>query len=192
MATVRELMASDPVTVEPEETLRKAADLLTASGVSGAPVTANGRVVGVVTLTDITQFEADDPGVPTYRPENLDDEEIGVEEPDASDDDEQTFSSYFAEMWPDAGADVVTRMETETPEWNTLDEHFVSEVMSQALLAVEPDSDVREAAKMMEKNSVHRLLVMESGSLLGIITAWDIVRAVARGEIGGSAKGKAA
>ena len=59
MATVRELMASDPVTVEPEETLRKAADLLTASGVSGAPVTANGRVVGVVTLTDITQFEAE-------------------------------------------------------------------------------------------------------------------------------------
>jgi CBS domain-containing protein len=180
------------VTVEPEETLRAAADRLTASGVTGAPVTANGHVVGVVSLTDITQFEADDPGVPTFRPELLDMEESAVEEPEVDERDEQTAPAYFAEMWPDAGADVVTRIETETPEWNSLDEHFVSEVMSRVLLSVEPGSDVRAAAKLMVKNDVRRLLVMEDGALVGILSAWDVVRGVANGKVDARDSGRAA
>jgi CBS domain-containing protein len=185
-------MATDPMTVEPEETLRSAADLLTAEGVSGAPVTNNGRVVGVVTLTDIVQFEADDPGAPSFRPDLAEaPEESGIEEPDLPEE-QEPYSRWFLDMWEDAGAELTTRFETEAPEWSTLDEHTVSEVMTRAVLSVEPGADLREAASLMEREGVHRLLVIERGELVGILSAWDIVRAVAKGKLGAGSSGMAA
>ena len=190
MATVRELMATEPVTVEPEETLRVAADLLTASGVSGAPVTRNGHVVGVVTLSDIVEFEADDPGVPVHRPEMLDEAEEDVDEPGLPEE-QDPYSRWFVEMW-DSVVDVSTRFETDAPEWNTLDQHTVAEVMSNVVHSVRPDADVREAAALMQERSIHRLLVMEDEQLVGILSAWDIVRGVANGKVGGRSAEKAA
>jgi CBS domain-containing protein len=185
-------MATDPVTVEPEETLRNAADLLTTSGVGGAPVTRNGRVVGVVTLTDIVEFEADDPGAPTHRPDLVGPLEEDVAEEPELPEEQEPYSRWFVDMWEDAGADVTTRFEAQSPEWNTLDEHTVAEVMSRAVLSVRPDTDVRAAAVLMEERSVHRLLVMDRDELLGIVSAWDIVRAVAHGKVCGGSSGMAA
>jgi CBS domain-containing protein len=176
-------MATDPVTIEPEETLRTAADLLTTAGVSGAPVTSNGRVVGVVTLTDIVEFEADDPGVPSFRPDLVGPLEEDVSEEPELPEEQDPYSRWFVEMWEDAGADLTTRFETSAPEWSTLDEHTVSEVMSRAVLSVEANTDVREAASLMVERSVHRLLVLERGELVGILSAWDLVRAVASGAV---------
>jgi CBS domain-containing protein len=188
MLSVRDLMARAPITVEPEETLRSAADLLTAAGVSGAPVTAGSTVAGIVTLTDILAFAADDPGVPTLReasPNALDDgEDAGGEELEGLDQAEEEASSWFFEMWEDAGADVVTRMQTvESPEWDALDEHTVSEVMTRAVFSVDADASVQEAADLMERERIHRVLVKENGRLAGVLSAWDVVRAVARGDL---------
>jgi CBS domain-containing protein len=176
-------MATDPITIEPEESLRNAADLLTSAGVSGAAVTTNGRVVGVITLTDIVEFEADDPGVPTHRPDLAApfDEETSEEE--ELPEEQEPHSRWFVEMWEDAGADLTTRFETEGPEWDSLDNHTVEEVMSRAVLSVAPDAEIREAAALMEDRSVHRVLVMDREELVGILSAWDIVRAVAQGQL---------
>ena len=192
MATVRELMATDPLTVEPEETLRNAADLLTGAGVSGAPVTTGGRVVGVVTLTDILDFDAHDVSTPTHRPDLESPITDGPVEDPESTEEQDPPARWFVEMWEDAGADILTRFETAGPEWNPLDEHTVSEVMSPVAFSVSPDTPLEDAAGLMEKRRVHRLLVMESDALVGIITAWDIVRAVAHGQVGGGASRTAA
>jgi CBS domain-containing protein len=183
VVTVRDLMASDPITVEPEESLRNAADVLTSSGVSGAAVASNGRVLGVITLTDIVEFEADEPGVPSHRPDLAGPfEEDASEEPELPEE-QEPYSRWFVDMWEDAGADLTTRFEARGPEWDSLDDHTVEEVMSRTVLSVPPDAEVREAAELMEKRSVHRLLVMNGDELVGILSAWDIVRAVAQGQL---------
>lgn len=182
MASCREIMVADVMTVHPDMTLREAVEALRAAGVTGAPVVEGDEVVGVVSATDVLEFEATSSGVPTERKELL-----GVEDYGAAgtweEGDEQP-SAYFMEMWTDAGADVFERFsETRGPEWDRLEEHFVGEVMSRGIRSVTPDTELREAARYMHEASVHRVLVLEDGELAGILTATDIVRAVAENVI---------
>jgi len=184
MLTVRDLMAAHPLTVAPEDTLRSAADLLTSAGIGGAPVVSDGQLIGVITLTDILAFEADDPGVPTFRPATLD--ALAGDEDDLAQADgiADPTASWFVDMWEDAGADAVARLEhPETPEWDALDEHMVAEVMSRALVHVEPSTPIADAARTMEGAHVHRLVVLEAGSAVGILTSFDIVKALAAGKL---------
>ncbi|MEW6593005.1 MAG: CBS domain-containing protein [Candidatus Hadarchaeota archaeon] len=51
---------------------------------------------------------------------------------------------------------------------------LVEKVMSSPIMTVTPDTDVTEAAKMMSKNKIRRLPVVEKGKLIGIITSADI------------------
>jgi CBS domain-containing protein len=55
----------------------------------------------------------------------------------------------------------------------------VSEVMSDEVVAVSPDTTVREVATLMADRDVNRLPVTESEKLVGIVTRGDIVRAIA-------------
>lgn len=64
-----------------------------------------------------------------------------------------------------------------------LADHTVAEGMSPTLLSVEPNENVRAAARTMTEEKVHRLLVLVRGRLAGIVSASDIVRAVAQGEL---------
>jgi len=49
------------------------------------------------------------------------------------------------------------------------------EVMSTPLATIEADADVNDAARKMNKFDIRRLVVMEKGNLVGIITSKDIV-----------------
>ena len=185
MLKVRDLMTPDPFTVGPEETLREAAEALAMEGIAGAPVVTGGKqVVGVVSLADILGWEAESPGVPTFRPELVDPVGDDVEGTDPEALEEEEHLRWFVEMWEDAGADVVTRMNTvESPEWDVLDDHTVEEVMTRRLLSVGPDDGLQEVARCMERSRAHRLLVMDGDELVGIVTAWDVVRGVAQGVV---------
>lgn len=180
--TVREVMVGDLLTLGPEESLRSAADLLTSGGVGGAPVVSQGRLLGVISLTDILSFEADEPGVPTYRPELVGPlDEDPLEAPEILDEP----ARWFLQLWEDSGADVASRIaESAGPEWAPLDEHTVAEVMSRVVVGLPPTATLAEAARLMEEKRVHRLLVIENGELLGLLTTWDVMRTVARGAAG--------
>jgi len=52
----------------------------------------------------------------------------------------------------------------------------VSEIMSAPLITIDPDADLIEAAKIMEKHKIRRLAVVRKGILLGVLTAADIAR----------------
>jgi CBS domain-containing protein len=56
---------------------------------------------------------------------------------------------------------------------------LVKEVMSRSLVALEPESRVLDAAKLMFKYNVGCVLVVERGRLAGIFTERDLVVAVA-------------
>jgi CBS domain-containing protein len=55
----------------------------------------------------------------------------------------------------------------------------VTEVMSDEVVVVSPDTSVREAATVMADRDINRLPVTEEGRLVGIVTRGDIVRAIA-------------
>lgn len=178
MLRVRDIMSTEVVTLSPELSLRDAMDVLTTRHITGAPVVSGGRVVGVVSLTDLAEFAAQSPGVPTHR--------MPVEEPDDWENAgdlayaEEPPAAYFSEMWDDAGAEVTQRFEqTETPEWNLLEDHTVGETMNRRISVLPPDAPVDHAAAVMRRAGIHRVLVMEDTRLLGVLTTSDIADAVA-------------
>jgi CBS domain-containing protein len=59
----------------------------------------------------------------------------------------------------------------------------VGDIMSRTPKTIAPDAEVKLAAQEMLYLDVHRLLVVEDGVLVGIISQSDIVRAVANGLI---------
>jgi CBS domain-containing protein len=179
MLHVRSIMSSRVTTVSPDLGLREAIALLIEQHVSGAPVVAGGRIVGVVSATDILEFADATPAVPALQPDQV---EAEWEEPEAWVEGEAPPSTYFSEWWSDAGADVAERGErSASPEWDILADHTVAEVMTRHLCVVRPDATVSAAADYMLRAGVHRVLVVDGGKLLGILTTTDYVRAVAQG-----------
>jgi CBS domain-containing protein len=192
MLRLRDIMSTNVVTVSPEMSIREAMELFGKNHVSGAPVVSGGKLAGVVTGGDLMTFASALPGVPTEREladaSNAYDEDDSVEQ-DAEDETEAA-AAYFAELWDDSGVDASERAATvDTPEWNFLEEHDVSEVMTRAPLAtLPPDAEVSTAADMMKKQKVHRVLVTDGEALVGIVTSMDITKAAADDRLDGQPK----
>lgn len=182
MLRLREIMSTDVVTVTPETTIREAMEVLARRHMSGAPVVSGEQLVGIVTANDLMAFTAAIPGVPTERETR--DEWIEWAQPSVADDVEaeaEPSGAYFSDLWEDAGADVAERFaDIASPEWNSLEEHDVSEVMTHAPLStLSPDDEAETAADLMRRNSIHRVLVTEGDRLVGVVSTLDIARAAA-------------
>lgn len=184
MLRLHDIMTLDVATVSPETTLQDAAALLADEYVSGAPVVAGSHVVGVVSAADIVEFVADDPGVPTERTEHIEPGEWPEVEPWLEGD--EAPGAFFNDYWSDVGADVDVRMaSTDGPEWNVMDEHTVAEVMTRKVISLGREASIREAARLMLEAGVHRLLVLEDGRLVGLVTNTDILKAVSQYGVAG-------
>lgn len=182
MLRLRDIMTSDLLTVTPETSVREALELLGGRHVSGAPVISGGKLVGLVTGTDLMTFAASLPGVPTRR--ETQDESGDWADPSLDEEVErerESASAYYSELWDDVGADVTERIASvDGPEWNMLEEHDVSEVMTSVpLVTLGPDADVEAAADLMKEKGIHRVLVTDGHSLLGVVSALDVAKAVA-------------
>lgn len=172
-------MTADVVTLSPETTLREAIEILRHANVTGAPVVRGSQVVGVVSAADILDFEVETPPVPAEQPGQVEWGSLQEEVEPAGEG--ADLSDYYSGYWQDVGAELVERFAADRgPEWDLLSEHVVSGVMSQKLVALAPDTALDAAAEVMSRSRIHRILVMEGGRLLGIATAFDFVRAVAK------------
>jgi CBS domain-containing protein len=183
MSRVRDIMTTEVVAVSPELPLRDLVELLAQKHIGGVPVLAGSRVVGVVTMGDVLSFLSTQPVVPTERPE---DQEYEMEEPEseAEREGEQPPGAFFADAWSDAGAEVVERFAApHGPEWDLLGEHVVAEAMTRTICSIAPGASVAQAARAMKEAKLHRLLVMENGAMLGIVTTSDVSNAVAESGI---------
>ena len=185
MVPLSEIMTTELVTVSPQLTLQEVARVFAEAGISGAPVVSGQELVGVVSSTDLVEFETTNPGSPRQRNE-AEWGDVGTRTAsDGSDDGEPGV--YFTEMWDDAGAEVLTRFEAESPEWNRMAEATVGSVMTTSVVSLRPDAEVREAARIMVMAGVHRILVVDdAGDLVGLVSASDIVRAVAERGLAGA------
>jgi CBS domain-containing membrane protein len=69
-----------------------------------------------------------------------------------------------------------------------LSDGVVSDVMSPYVLAIGSRAPLLEAARLMVADEVHRLLVVDDGRLIGIVTSMDVLRAVVH--LGGKSDGE--
>ena len=179
MVPLSEIMTMELITVSPDLTLQEVARVFADAGISGAPVVSGRELVGVISMTDLVEFETSNPGAPRQRDGGADWGEIETV-PTLDDSEDSEPSVYFTEMWEDAGADVLERFENDSPEWNRMAEATVGSVMTTTVVSLPPGASVREAARIMLLAGVHRILVVDdAGDLVGLVSSSDIVRAVA-------------
>jgi len=182
MLRLRDIMTTDVLSVAPETSVRDAMELLARQHVSGVPVIANHQLVGIVTTTDLLMFASTLPGIPTQRDVDEPWSDTGTTIAEDVERERECTGAFFADLWDDAGADAAERIaNVDSPEWNALEEHDVSEVMTcSPLVTLNPDAEVTSAAALMSDRGIHRVLVMENDRLVGLVTALDIAAAAGR------------
>jgi CBS domain-containing protein len=56
---------------------------------------------------------------------------------------------------------------------------YVRDIMKRPVISVGQDAEIADVARLMETNNINRVVVVKSEQLLGLVSRWDIVRAVA-------------
>ena len=56
----------------------------------------------------------------------------------------------------------------------------LSQIMSKPLITIDPDSSLRDAARLMLKNKIRRLPVIKENRLVGIVVASDFARQLSK------------
>jgi predicted transcriptional regulator len=177
MVRVGDIMTPHVVTLAAEATLREAIETLVTCRIGGAPVVEGEQIVGVLSAPDILEFESVTPiaaDVHDWPPAVTVDEIVPEsEETDAA-------PAFFTDHWSDSDASVAGRFESTTgPEWDFLNDHLVSEAMTRSVCVLPARLEVSAAAQQMLAAGVQRAIIVKSGKLMGILTATDILRAVA-------------
>jgi CBS domain-containing protein len=149
-------MQRDVVTVSPEDSLRDALALMTENHVTGLPVMdTTSRCVGLLTSSDVLTYEQDEAGDSEER------ETADLFDPESQQWESVPFSSFRLEG---------------------LNDVRVSDVMTRDLVWVHRNTPLKDVARRLVDERVHRVLVMdEDRRLFGILSAIDFVRVVAEG-----------
>ena len=151
MRSVKELMSADIMTVADEMTTDELARYFIEREISGAPVVdGQGRLIGVVSMTDIGRTMAEPSDLTSQRDstfyrddvENLTLEDLG--------------QRYVEER-------AVT----------------VRDVMTPVIHQVPVTASVGEVARIMVERHIHRLVVTQGKDPVGIITSMDLLKIVA-------------
>jgi CBS domain-containing protein len=181
MLHLRDIMSKHVLTVSPDLPVREAIELLVRHHVSGAPVVAGGHVLVVITAYDLLSLEVSDGGSPE-APAAV---EIAAEGGSAAIPDEWDIEipvrpEFFRDIEVFGGAEVPAWVEgTDAPLMPDQEGVTVSDVMSREVYSLPPDASIAAAAECLRRAGVHRVLVMESGRLLGVVSSMDITTAVA-------------
>jgi predicted transcriptional regulator len=54
----------------------------------------------------------------------------------------------------------------------------VEDVMKREIIAIEADADAFDALKLMSSRNLGRLIIMENGQMVGIVSRTDLMRAI--------------
>lgn len=172
-ATVADIMSTELVTVDSAMPLLGVAAVLSERHLSGAPVLEGNRVVGVVSAADILRYAAS--AVPQPAGAGDDDWAHADAEPEWAEGDDPP-----AEFYTRLRLDAAEGLDLGQDHREALERTTAAEVMTRELCQLPPDASVLEAANYMLWAEIHRVLVIEHEQLVGIVTAMDIVRAVAQ------------
>lgn len=148
---VKDVMTPRPISVTTDTPVSQVSLLMKKNRIGGIPVTENGKPVGIVTETDILSL--------------------------------LTMPEISEDLWLPSPFEIIEIPIRELMNWEKTKEALsdvgslpISEVMSDDLICTAPDVDIEEAASIMMKEGIARLLVVEDDELVGIVTRADLVR----------------
>lgn len=149
--TAEDLMTSNPVSIREKATLKEAVALLIDKGISAAPVIDNaGRPTGVLSRSDLLVHDREQVEYLKPVPEYFDRDEL---------------TAPSGEKLP-PGFQV-----------ERVDQTSVKELMTPVVFSVRPETPAARVVEDMVNLKVHRLFVVdESGVLVGVISALDVLR----------------
>jgi CBS domain-containing protein len=149
--TARDVMTKDVITVSPSTRLDDVARMFAEDRISGAPVVdATERLVGIVSRTDVITGlleQSAETAAPALRTI------LGLAETDESE--------------PEDGGDV--------PEPEAIQGMVVEDVMEGDPVTVTPATPLAAIARRMNRERIHRVVVMEDGRVAGILTSIDLL-----------------
>jgi CBS domain-containing protein len=151
----RDVMNARILTVSEEMSVQELATFLIDHEISGAPVEdADGRLVGLVSTTDLARNTA----------------EVGSVE--------DSGEHPFFHSWAGAGLDADDLAELHIEEEGLT----VREIMTPTVFAVAADAPVSHVARSMLDGHLHRLLVIDSERVVGIVSTSDLLRLLAESD----------
>jgi CBS domain-containing protein len=162
MKKVKDFMKKNVVCFSPEDPVFDVARVLAELNISGGPVVKEGKVVGIITLSDIIKYIS----MKSSKVFKFLEKVKEVANPGTS-----WFLLTLLEMGKD-------RIEFKK-QMKKLNPTKIKEIMTKKVVTVTPDTTLIEAATLMEKHDVNRLpVVNESGKLVGIIARTDLIKAI--------------
>ncbi|MBI4009766.1 MAG: CBS domain-containing protein [Candidatus Aenigmarchaeota archaeon] len=153
MKLVKSYMKRKVVHFKPQDSIFNVAKILSKYHISGAPVVSNGKVVGVISETDIIKYMR-----------------LKLPEENALTHEFHILSILLISLVKD-------HLEFKK-ELQKMSKIKVKDLMSKEVVSISPDGNIIEAATVMEKNRVDRLPVIHNGRLVGIIARPDLLRAL--------------
>lgn len=151
---VRDLMTTQLVTLQPTDTVKKAAIKFAVDNVSGAPVVDNrNHLLGILSENDILKM--------IYKYQKT----LEVKDPDL----EMLNYSMDSNAEND---DVLRKVSDEISNME------ISKIMVRTVLTTTPDTTIMEVLKAMIEMDVNRVPVVERGVVIGVISRGDITFAL--------------
>jgi len=141
-------MTQKVFTVSPKLSLYELERELLHRKISGAPVIEGGKVVGIISRTDIERAES------------------------ASSDEACLGSSYY---WDGVFAPAEASSGASDIQLEFLRNTYVKEVMTPQVISVASTDSVQTIAGLMLDKKIHRVLVIDDGELRGLVSSLDLV-----------------
>ncbi len=155
--TARDVMRPEPQTVSPDTTLPDLERAFLEARVSGFPVVDHGRLIGIVSRSDIVR-------------------QLSVEQSMG-----EMISDYYRDLSESAPAQSLEVIAAHVGR--RMESLRVREVMIEGLITASPDEALREVAQRMFERRIHRLPVVDGDQLVGILTSADFLRLFAEGRV---------
>ncbi len=154
--TAGDLMTPNPVSIHEGATLREAAAMLTDREISAAPVIDDaGRPVGVLSRADLVRHDRET----------------------------ATYLKPAPEFYQEAELTLPSEALREGFQVQAVDRTAVREIMTPTVISVAPREPAERVVAQMLAFKVHRLFVVDdAGVLVGVISAFDILRKLRREE----------
>lgn len=148
----RDVMTRDMIVVGPDTSLLDIHRLFLEEEIHGAPVVdEEDQVLGVVSTIDLVRATRDRA-------------------------DDAGTSMYYHDGVASPGLDWSELAEDAEERVKSL---TAADVMTRELVRVSPEASLAEVARTMLAQHVHRVLVIAQGNLVGVITAFDLLRVLA-------------
>lgn len=154
-AVAADIMTSSLVCARPDQDLRAVEDMLISGRISGVPVVDRGKLVGVISRSDIARVE------------------VLMRSLDGAVSDAVAYNESQSDGF----------QHSQQPEFGGFRQRLyqlkAKDAMRDQVVTCRPETTVVDIADAMVKQHIHRVIVVDGDKPVGIVSSLDIVRMVA-------------